>query len=125
MDAMLAALSDPTIRGWYLLFCFTVLILPMAALAAWYRAAIRSTEGGRALMREQDRIGVRTRGIVPARLSLAAALRMGRDISSGRYGREAKRMQTLVYWAVGLWVAASAVAFGILIVTDEVNRSGG
>jgi hypothetical protein len=48
---------------------------------------------------------------------------MARDIEAGRYGARAKAMQHAVYWLCGFWVVAVAIAFGLLLYADEVNRA--
>jgi len=45
-----------------------------------------------------------------------------RDIRAGRYGQHAKAMMTRVYWFTGAWFLLNAIAFGILIWADEINR---
>ncbi len=64
-----------------------------------------------------------------ARASLAdAAYNAGdgvsiiQDINAGRYGQHAKAMMRRVYWCTGAWVVLNAIAFGILIWADEINR---
>lgn len=123
MGPLFDALADPAIRGWYLAFCFALMVLPMAALAWWYHAHIGRSEGGRRLMRRQARTPPYPRGgLGLAQRNLWEAWSMGRDVASGRYGGQARRLQARVYWVVGLWLLANALAFGILIWADEVNR---
>jgi len=38
MNAIAQSLADPTVRGWYLGFCLALVLLPMVALAFWYRS---------------------------------------------------------------------------------------
>jgi hypothetical protein len=123
MDTIAHALLDPAVRGWYLIGCLALLILPMVALSVWFHRGIRHSPGGRALMQRQR--GARTW----ARASLAdAAYNAGdgvsiiQDINAGRYGQHAKAMMTRVYWFTGAWVVLNAIAFGILIWADEINR---
>ena len=123
MSEIASLLAIPAVRGWYLAICFAVMILPMVGLALWYHRNIGATPGGRALMdrQRQSHHPVR-RGIWGATKNLAEAFRMGRDIEHGTYGDDAKRMQMIVYWVVGLWLVASVVCFGVLIWADEVNK---
>ncbi len=37
MNAIAASLADPLIRGLYLGFCLTLIVLPMVVLWLWYR----------------------------------------------------------------------------------------
>lgn len=111
-------LADPTVRDWYLGFCVTLMIVPMAAVSTWYHIRIRRTPGGRELMARQARSS-------PSRVKpdLAEGIGMARDIAAGRYGDAAKAMQRKVYWVVGIWVVALTLALGLLFYADEVNRA--
>jgi len=113
MDALFDAFRDESFRSSYVLFAFAVMVLPMAALAWWYHTNIRKTPGGRALMQRQN----------AAPRHLASGVQMAGEISRGKYGDAAKRMQTRVSWIVALWVVALIVVFGLLIWADEVNRA--
>lgn len=121
MDRLAGALADPEVRDWYLLFCVAVLVLPMLAIAVWYRRDIGTTAGGRELMQRQA--GARPGGPGQAGGNLAEAARMARDIAAGRYGGSARRTQNRVYWLSGLWALANALAFGLYIWADAVNRA--
>lgn len=117
------ALSDPTVRFWYLLFCFALLVLPMVALAAWYHSTIRKGPGGRALMKRQTETPpLLLRGPVGAIYNLLVAGRMARHIAAGNYGDVVRRTQHQTYLLVALWLILNVIAFGILIWADEVNR---
>jgi hypothetical protein len=116
MQSVLSALGDPTIRGWYLIICFAILVLPMIALTYWYHSSIKRTEGGRKLMMRQAEAPPYAGG------SLSEAFSMARDIAAGKYGNTAKMMQNRVYWFIGLWLLANIIGFGILLWADEVNR---
>ena len=123
MQSIAQALSDPTVRGWYLVFCFALLVLPMVALAAWYHLTIRKSAGGRALMKQQAKtpaMPIRTPSGTLYNLRVAAS--MGRDIATGRYGAFARRTQNRTYLLVAFWLIANTIAFGILIWADEINR---
>jgi hypothetical protein len=125
MNTILKALGDPAIRGWYLLFCFAVMVLPMIALTFWYHTRIRRTAGGRALMEVQDRAGPGLgRGFLSALTGLNQAGRLAKDIAGGRYGGEVRRMQNRTYWFAAAWLVANVIVFGILFWADEVNRTG-
>jgi hypothetical protein len=124
MEAIFTALADPTIRGWYLVLCISVLVLPLAALARWYHARIGKTEGGRALMVEHERIGVPARSNPIAAFSaLWRSLALARNISSNRYGDAARRLQITAYGVASVWLIANVVLFGVLIWADEVNHA--
>ena len=126
MTALLQALGDPAIRGWYLLGAMAVLVLPMIGLAVWYHAGIRRSAGGRALMRRQAGAATDGGATLPEAIGgLTRAGDMARDIEAGRYGDAARTMQRRVYWIVALWVLAVAAAFGLLIWADAVNRVPG
>jgi hypothetical protein len=116
MHDMLRALGDPTIRGWYLIICFAVLVLPMVLLAWWYHSRIKRTAGGRELMERQAR--------TPAHAgNVWQAFGMARDIAAGRYGDTARMMQNRVYWLIGLWLLVNVIGFGLLLWADEINRA--
>jgi hypothetical protein len=121
MQSIANALSDPVARGWYLAFCFALMVLPMIALSAWYHLGIRRTAGGRALMKRQTGNPARS-SITGAVRSTAEAGRMARDIAAGKYGAEVRAMQNRTYVIVALWLVANVVAFGILFWADEINR---
>jgi hypothetical protein len=124
MDDLARAFADPAVRGWYLAFCFALLVLPMVAMAIWYHLNIKKTPGGRALMDEQNSRRVRAHGSPgDAIRNLVHASGMAGDIASGKYGVAARTMQTRVYWISGAWLAANVVAFGLLLWADEVNRA--
>jgi hypothetical protein len=116
-------LSDSELRGWYLMFCFNVMILPMVALGLWYHRNINASPGGQALMERQNRsrYSVR-RGIRGAAKNFSEARDMARDIECGRHGEDARRLQTIVYWVAGFWLFANVLCFGVLIWADEINR---
>ena len=108
-------LADPQVRDAYLVFCMTVMILPMIVLTIWYRRSIRRTARGHELLERQSE----------EYTSGTDALQMLRDISGGRYGQDVKRIQHRTYWVVGLWLLANVIAFGVLLIADEMNRPPG
>lgn len=114
MSAIIEALGDPEIRDWYLAFCVALLVLPMAGLAWWYHRGIRKTEGGRRLMTRHEQ----------ARGDVTEAIAMFRDVRSGRYGHAVCALHARVYGFVGLWLVGNALAFGLLLWADAVNRAG-
>jgi len=125
MPDIAALLANAEVRSWYLIFCFAVMFVPMIGLSLWYHLNIRSTSGGRALMDRQNRSHLSShRSMWDAAKSLGGATDMARDIEHGKYGGDARRMQTIVWWVVGLWLIANVVCFGILIWADEVNKAG-
>ncbi len=110
--------QDPTFRLCYIAGGMLLLIGPMLWLSLWYHRNIHNGEGGRRLMQRQNANRPRPH-VMPNVREVAA---MARDISAGRYGQHAKRMQNTVYWVAGLWVAALTVYFGLLIWADEMAR---
>lgn len=123
MSDIAALLAVPAVRSWYLAFCFAVMVLPMIGLSVWYHRNIRATPGGRALMKRQNQSHHPARGSLwGAVRSMRDASRLVKDIGNDAYGVEARRMQTVVYWFVGLWLIANVICFGILIWADELNR---
>ena len=124
MDAIAQALADPGVRDWYLAFCLALMFLPMVALSIWFHRNINKSAGGRALMaRQRGSSNVRARASLgDAALTAGEGVSMAKDISAGRYGKQAKTMMSRVYWVVGAWVLVNAIAFGILIWADEINR---
>lgn len=122
MQSIAAALSDPAVRGWYLLVCFALMVLPMVALAVWYHRTIRKSAGGRALMERQARTPAMNIPTAVER-NLRVAGHMARDISAGQYGAHVRRIQNRTYLVVAVWLLVNTIAFGILIWADEVNRA--
>ena len=112
-------LADPTHRDWYLLFCSCLLVLPMVGLSIWYHWNVRRSALGKRLMKRQGGANPGAPG------SLKEGTAMARDIANGKYGAHVRRLQSRTYWLVALWVLACALAFGILIAADEVNRPAG
>lgn len=121
-DIMLETLRTIALSEFYLLFCMAVMVIPMIALSIWYHSNINDTEGGRALMKQQnawrDRGGNKNIGD-----SAHTAGRLAAGIQSGHFGEHAKRMQTKVYWVVALWILACTLCFGLLIWAQETNPS--
>ena len=105
----------------YLVVFLCVLVLPMLVLARWYHGNINKSAGGRALMGHQNagRVGPRSlRGV-------GDSLGMARDITSGRYGREAMRMQNRVYaWALAWLLAVGVIASLMIVAMDQYPRPG-
>lgn len=123
MAAIAHSLADPTIRDWYLLGCLALLLVPMLLLAGWFHRGIGHSPGGQALMRRQRGARTWARGsLADAAYNAGDGASIMRDIHAGRYGQHAKAMMTRVYWVCGAWAAVNAVAFGILIWADEINR---
>lgn len=123
MNSIAEALSDPGARDLYLLFCLALLILPMVVLSIWFHRGINKSPGGRQLMERQRGSRTWARGsLADAAYNAGDGVSIMRDVSSGRYGNHAKLMMRRVYWFVGGWVLANAIAFGIMIWADEINR---
>ncbi len=122
MTALLDFISSPDVRGPYLVVCLILMVAPMIGLSIWYHSRIGKTQGGRDLMERQRQSPPMPRGsFLHAQDNIRAASDMHEGIQSGRYGEEAKRMQRVVYWVVGLWITAVIVAFGLLIWADAVK----
>ena len=123
MDGVANALGDPATRGWYVIFCFAMLVLPMIALTYWYHSRIKRTAGGRELMERQAETPAHLGGGLDQAIGgLSEAFSMARDIAAGKYGSTARMMQNRIYWVIGVWVLANIIGFGILLWADEVNR---
>jgi len=123
MNAIAQSLADPSVRGWYLIGCLALLFLPMVMLAVWFHRGIGKSSGGRALMQRQKGARTWARGsLADAAYNAGDGVSIMQDIHAGRYGQHAKSMMTRVYWLCGAWVLINALAFGILIWADEVNR---
>ena len=112
MIAWLAdTIRDPVVLKLYLAAGFGVLVLPMVALAIWYHVRAGSTEGGRELLRTHRR-----------RAGPRRTVRMARDISSGVYGEDTRRLQHRTYVFVAGWLLANAIVFGALIWAQDHNK---
>lgn len=123
MDAIAQALRDPAVRHWYVMGCFALMILPMAALSIWFHRGIGKSSGGRDLMRRQRGARTWARGtLADAAFNAGDGISIMRDVNAGRYGKHAKAMMNRVYWFTAAWIVLNAIAFGILIWADEINR---
>ena len=116
MQTIANRLADPTIHNCYLAFCLVVLVVPAVLLSRWYHRNIRGTKEGDELMRRQVTAAPRTRR------GYADVPLMMRDISSGKYGKHVKKLQNAMYCMTGIWLVLCVIAFGILIVADEMNK---
>ena len=50
MDAIAQALTDPTVRGWYLAFSLALVLVPMVVLWLWYRKHMAENTVDRAML---------------------------------------------------------------------------
>lgn len=50
MNAIAQSLADPTVRGWYLGFCLALVLLPMVALAFWYRSRAKQNSVDKSML---------------------------------------------------------------------------
>jgi hypothetical protein len=108
-------LHDDTFTLIYSIAVFLVMLVPMLLLARWYHGNINKTAGGRRLMSRQNAalVGHRTMN------GIGDAIPMMRDIAAGRYGPEAKRMQSRVYVVSIVWVLVVALMAGLMIAAQE------
>ena len=83
----------------------------------WYRARLSRSAGGRAQLSAQARLAGRSEAA-----RAGQAFELARDVAAGRYGSNARDVQTTVYWLIGIWLVINALAFGLLFWADEVNR---
>ena len=109
-------LHDDTFLNVYLGVLVAVMVLPMVMLTRWYHGNINKTEGGRKLMERQNASGTR---------NLGAGIGMMHDISAGRYGAEARQMQSRVYVYVLAWVLAVGAVAGLMITAQAVYPKPG
>jgi hypothetical protein len=109
-------LHDDTFLTAYIAVLLAVMVLPMVLLARWYHGNINETEGGQKLMERQNASGVR---------NLGAGVGMMRDISAGKYGDEAKRMQKRVSVYILSWVLAVGALAGLMITAQELYPKPG
>lgn len=93
MQTIADALKDQTVQDIYLAFAMAVLVLPMVALALWYHHNVNRTEGGRALMRVQERHRPVIGRLSQSQRNLRDAGDMAHDIASGVYGEDVRRLQ--------------------------------
>ncbi|ODS03000.1 hypothetical protein AUC71_12155 [Methyloceanibacter marginalis] len=50
MNAIAQSLADPTVRGWYLGFCLALVLLPLVAMALWYRRRAKQNSVDRSML---------------------------------------------------------------------------
>ena len=118
VSALAEQLRDPDVRLAYIMGGMGIMWVPMVWMTIWYHRNIRSSPGGRALMERQ----AKSRPLAGTFRGAGDAIPMMRDISAGRYGQHARRMQRRVYWVTGLWVTALTIYFGLFLWADELNR---
>jgi len=118
---MLETLRTIALSDLYLLFCMAVMVVPMIVLSIWYHTNINKTEGGRALMREQNAWRLRGGGR-NVKDSLETAGDLSKGIHSGRYGDEPYRMQVKVYWFIAMWLLACVFFFGLIVWAEETKQ---
>jgi len=104
-------LHDGTFLSIYIGVLIAVMVLPMVMLARWYHGKINATTGGRDLMKRQNAVRVGPH----SQRGTGDAAGMARDISSGRYGEDAKRMQNRVYIICLGWILGIVALAGPLI----------
>lgn len=129
IEAIAIALRDETVFQVYVWAMMAVMIGPMLLLTVFYHRRVGRTEGGRRLMKEQARNAPATRNVGKSLRNMTAAGGMDRDIASGRYGDETRRLQNRTYLYVGLWVLANVVMWAIPLVSmsmypDPANPPG-
>lgn len=123
MIEMLAdRIRDPGFQDIYIAVGVAILILPMVALTWWYHSHVNRTDGGRRLMREQRYHNSGARTLSGAARNLRGAAGMSRDIASGRYGEDVRRLQNRTYAVVLAWIVANTIVFGALIWAQDYNQ---
>lgn len=115
MTTILALFRNETFHLCYSIAGAALLLFPMLGLSRWYHASMRRTAGGRAAGEKQKAIG-------PYARELGAGLRLGRDLTRGRYGGEARSIYKRALLFTAIWIAVVAVWWGLLIWADEMNK---
>jgi hypothetical protein len=124
MDGILRWIASPDVQDWYLAFAVAVMLVPALAMSRWYQGRIRQTEGGRALMEEQNSHQPEPGGgLGDAVGDIQEGVRLHRDIMDGRYGPDAVAVQRRVYVFVALWFVAVFVVFGLLLWAQEYAKA--
>lgn len=122
IELLADALKNPVVLNIYLAVAFAIMVLPMIALTLWYHGTVNKTEGGRALMREQNKHNTGGRTLSGTARDLKGAGNMARGIASGAYGGEVKQLQNRTYLYVLGWVAANIIVFGVLIWAQDFDQ---
>ncbi len=118
VSAFAEQLRDPNVRLAYVTGGMVLMVVPMLWLSIWYHRKIGSSPGGRALMQRQ----AKSQPLTGTFRGVGDAIPIMRDISAGRYGQHARKLQRRVYWVAGVWIAVQIVYFGLLFWADELNR---
>ncbi|MEM7299591.1 MAG: hypothetical protein AAF468_00785 [Pseudomonadota bacterium] len=128
-------IAGPEVGLYWLVFSMAVLVLPVIAITIWYHRAIAQDEGGQALMEEQNRVGVRLRSANDGarthaqrqkdRQRIKDTKRMAADISSGKYGDQAKAIQNRMYLYFLYWIVATVLVFTPFLWGISLNQAAG
>ena len=105
--------TSETVREAYgVIFVVGLIVLPLVGLSIWYHTNIGRTEGGRALMKDQNSAKYRPDPIRkytnPVGLFRGAG-ELHKGIMSGAYGDQAKQMQMTVYKFCAIWLVVVAL----------------
>lgn len=122
IDVLADRIRDPLFLNVYMVVGMVILVGPMALLTFWYHRKANQSEGGRALMREQEKYNKGGHTLPGAVANLPGAAQMARDISKGVYGADVRRQQHYTYVFSGLWLLANVIVFGALIWAQDVNK---
>lgn len=109
--------NSPDVKDTWLLAMMCVLILPVVLIGIWYYIAIRKSDGGRRLMREQ--------WSSPNTHNIAYGIRLMRDIADGDYGPHARAVQRTLYWLCGLYVLAAVFFTAPLLYGEHLLKGVG
>ena len=111
-----AAFGRDVLLQAYMALCIATMIGPMVVLTIWHNLRLKRSAGGRRLAKDNQEHAANPRSGVSAARGLAGAVAMARDISAGRYGADARRVQNRTYVLVLIWVAVNFALWSVPIV---------
>ena len=103
-------LTDDTVRSVYIAILMGVMILPMIGLSIWFHSNIKSTGGGKKLMRQHTA----SHGLHRTNVSsMVSAARMFKGVRDGTYGTNVTQMYRVVWRVMGYWLLACMIIGGL------------
>ncbi len=120
MASLVTFLTSPLVKWVFMLLVLAVFFGPLIVIRRWYFRQIRSTEGGRKLLKDHAANPAVNH---PAWLghNLEQAAKLQKNLSRGAYGEATKRLHRRLYVYLALWLLASSAMIGLLFLVDALQ----